>query len=75
MYYLGKTARGLLFNKFENYHKKFIDHSKHRLYQPENTIYIPGPGHYKSTFADKKKQIRFSFKKDANRFKTNKEYL
>ena len=64
--------RGIKFCRFENYHKNFLDHTKHRPYQPEDTIRNPGPGLYKLSFANKKREARFSFIKAMNRFNGNK---
>ena len=46
---LGSTIKGQSFTRFENKHKSYMEHAKHRLYQPENVAGHPGPGQYTTT--------------------------
>ena len=63
--------RGPSIPVFSSKHKSYVDHSKHRPYQPENTEEIPGPGKYNNTFVIKPKKAKYSFGINLKRFNDN----
>ena len=46
LYDIEWNIKGRSFANFTNYHKSYINHSKHKVYQPENIEGQPGPGKY-----------------------------
>jgi len=66
---LETALKGQSFTRFENQHKSYMEHSKHRLYQPENVAGQPGPGHYSTnSWASKPKSKSYSIRPTLQRF-------
>lgn len=60
--------KGRTFYNFSNYHKEYMPHARHMLYQPENVKGQPGPGQYNHSWANKKRKASYSMRDKLRRF-------
>jgi hypothetical protein len=66
---LETSLKGQSFTRFQNQHKSYMEHAKHRLYQPDNVAGHPGPGQYTTTsWASRPKSKSYSIRQTLQRF-------